>query len=322
MKPTVDIVVIEKQTALERYTRRALNVDFLEYIEHGGGNLEDLKSAHADHVRCRSQLEQELKGLGLKFVRWNLDELTEQGLPFFHIHSPNLLQPRLKLVLTLGGDGTLLHGSHFVGGNIQLLGINSCPAHSVGALCGADEYSLSNKIGAVLNKHETPVMVRRLLVEISEGSTPPLALNDVLICNQHPAATSRYQLTVARGSHQQHETQLSSGLWMSTAAGSSAAVASYGLPRLPLSSSNALLAVREPYARGGRYLLNGLQVDLDKDSVTVFSKMRVGLVCTDGPDHCAMMGFGTQLRISSPTWASLQLISKASSDSAEQGAPL
>ena len=317
MKIDAAVLVVEKQTALERYTRRALNVDFLEYIEQGGGSLDALKQAHQDHVACRTALLDYLQEKNVSHVIWNLDELSQREIPFFH-SSADGIQTQIGLVLSLGGDGTLLHASHYVGGTAtSLLGINSCPDHSVGALCGAgpvgSESDFRHALDKILGNSSAPRTVQRLSATLSEGPVLPLALNDILLCNQHPAATSRYEVRVQRKNQEPLvEGQHSSGLWVSTAAGSSAAISGYGLPLLPLEGKDALLAIREPYQRQGKYLLDGLQIPLQDQTIEVFCKMRAGLVCVDGPDHCALLGFGTTLRLQSPNWASLQLFSKAS----------
>jgi NAD+ kinase len=328
----VDIVVIQKQTALERYTRRALNVDFLEYVEQGGGSLDDLRESHDDHVAARRVVKEAIAARGLTCVLWNLDELALRGLspyrPAF-ASKPGTpgLRPRKRLVIALGGDGTLLHASHYVGEDTLLLGVNSCPPHSVGALCAATAPTFSTLLDAALSGDATVVPTRRLLVSTSEGHALPLALNDLLLCNQHPAATSRYQISVvqecavpteAEGTclPLRMEAQLSSGLWVAAPAGSSAVIRGYGMPQLPLGSRSFLLAVREPYlgveerafAPSGGYQLDRLTLDGDAESLSLFCRMRTGLVCVDGPDNGIRLGFGARVTISMPAETALRLI--------------
>ena len=70
---------------------------------------------------------------------------------------------------------------------------------------------------------------------------PEAALNDVLIAHQHPAATSRYLVRLGRIS----ETHRSSGLWVSTPAGSTAGIRSSGGAVLPLRSRRLQFRARE-----------------------------------------------------------------------------
>lgn len=131
----------------------------------------------------------------------------------------------------------------------------------------------------------------------------PLALNDVLFCNSHPAATSRYEVSVFEDSAQPKleralhpddtelerrillEEHVSSGVWVSTAAGSSAAISSYGLQRLPLSSRRYLVAVREPYFRPGTLCtLTRSSLDGCHQTLQLRSHMDKAIVAVDGPD--------------------------------------
>jgi NAD+ kinase len=333
----VDVVVIQKQTALERYTRRTLNVDFLEYVEQGGGSLAHLRDAHEDHVAARHVVQKTLAKRGLSFLLWNLDELSEKAMSPYKpaglrgVEPSAGLVPRRKLVVSLGGDGTLLHASHFVGGDVTLLGVNSCPPHSVGALCAATADTFPEVLDAVLSGTAPLVNTRRLLVTTSERHALPLALNDLLLCNQHPAATSRYQISVTVNLDEEAtstpgtsvplrtETQLSSGLWVAAPAGSSAVIQGYGLPPLPLQSSSFSLAVREPYVgleelriarRQGQagYALDRLTLDGDTESLTLLCRMRTGLVCVDGPDNGVRLGFGARVNISLPAAGAVRLV--------------
>lgn len=330
---SADVIVVQKQTALERYTRRALNVDFLEYVEQGGGSLEDLKVAHDEHTETREVVLQALAARGLSTVVWNLDELSASGTPFFLPASGGFgrstategLVPRKRLVVSLGGDGTLLHASHHVGGDVRVLGVNSCPAHSVGALCAAKRESFARMLDDVLSGATKALSTRRLLVETSENHRLPLALNDVLLCNQHPAATSRYQISVVPEADEngcvplRTEAQLSSGLWIAAPAGGSAVIRGYGMPVHPLGSRTFQIAVREPYFASGvspsqpppQYTIDRLELDGDRESLALFCRMRAGLVCVDGPDNGVRLGFGARVRLSLGESTALLLVPPA-----------
>lgn len=326
--PAVDVVVVQKQTALERYTRRALNVDFLDYVERGGGSLEHLREAHDEHVETRERVKADLTARGLTSVIWNLDELSAAGLEFWLPREGGVddasgggrnrrLRPRTGLVVSLGGDGTFLHASHYVGGDVSILGVNSCPAHSVGALCAAGRDTFASHLDEVLSGSAPLVRTRRLWVRTSENHQLPLALNDLLLCNQHPAATSRYLISVVHGQADEDgsvpfrsESQLSSGLWVAAPAGSSAVIGGYGMARLSLGSSRFQLAVREPYLEVGAspYQIDRLSLDGDQQTLSLFSRMRAGLVCVDGPDNGVVLGFGARVMVSLPAEAVLSLV--------------
>lgn len=310
---TPDLYIIQKQTALERYTRRPLNIDFFEYLEKAGQDVKSLVSAHDSHVATRDALLTVLNKLGLSFELMNLDELQEKKFLFF---DPALghsgFRPSKKLVLALGGDGTLLHASHYVGGDVCLLGVNSCPEHSVGHLCDARASNLEERVSSCIEKKATCSEVRRLKVALPGLQHLPLGLNDVLFSNRHPGATSRYELKVKGATSDddiESERQLSSGVWIAAPAGSTAAISSYGLPRLELTSPKFLIAVREAYLPEGKSLaLQKKVLDGNSEKLEIFCRIRQGIVCVDGADSCVHLGFGDTIEISLPRDCSLNLL--------------
>jgi NAD+ kinase len=89
--------------------------------------------------------------------------------------------------------------------------------------------------------------VQRLQVAIGRRRLGEPVLNDVLYCAENPAVTTRYLLSCPAGA----EEQRSSGLWISTPAGSTAALRSAGGDPMPLDADRFAFRVREPYAPPG-----------------------------------------------------------------------
>ena len=293
-----DVVIIQKQTAFERYKKYITDTE-----------------AHNTHVESRKILLNSLDELKMTYVLLNLDELKQSRLNFFAENSEHTgIYTKQKLVISLGGDGTLLHASHHVGGSVKLLGINSCPKNSVGHLCAAEPQDIKKILQEILiDKKECTKTVKRLRVKVETNYNIPLALNDILISNHHPAATSRYQISILDKQMRvlQCEKQLSSGLWIATAAGSTAAIASYGFPPEPISSHKIFSASRELYvAKGEVSQLGKFILDGQTQSLSIFSRMRHGLVCLDGSDFSVQFGFGETIEISSPDSASLLLVQR------------
>ncbi len=313
MQSEVDVYIIQKQTTLERYTHSKLNVDFFDYLERDKQTPVPLQQAHNDHVKSRELLIKSLEKYSLSYKVFNLDELYENNICYYNDKCDNSgLRPKKNLVISLGGDGTLLHASHHVGGDVCLLGINSCPEHSVGHMCPVIPKYIDKTIECFINNKYKVKNVRRLKLEASRKQSLPLALNDVLLCNRHPAATSRYQLSICSllGNQElQSEKQLSSGLWVSTSAGSTAAISSYGFDKTDITSADIHVAVREPYTPRNESLnLQKFNIDGNEKSLLFFSRMRQGLVCVDGPDSCAHLGFGDTVHMSLPQECSIKLI--------------
>jgi NAD+ kinase len=154
-----------------------------------------------------------------------------------------------------------------------------------------------------------PLSTPRLHIKSSQKENYPLALNDILFGHSHPAATSRYQISILSHTQESIDKHKSSGLWIATPAGSTAAIASYKLPILPLTSQKFLLAIRERYFGSIQIpsvhhrILNG-----QTEWVEIICKMRQGLLSIDGPDDTYSIVFGQSLLFSLPQVAHLWII--------------
>jgi NAD+ kinase len=318
-----DVVIVRKRSARERH----------------GSDLEQHRASHDALLQVVHNLRDLFVARGLTPKIMTIDELMHSGVPFHKSrHDDGVilggLQPRQGLVLSVGGDGTLLHTSHFIGGTTRLMGVNAVPKRSVGHLCYAKDNSFNRTVDSILEGKLEPRHVSRLEVQphtqpplgvghgakdtVSDGVQPlkalPLSLNDVLFCNSHPAASSRYTLRVLQhepGAESQQpwhpsswstacsEQQVSSGLWVSTAAGSTAAISSYGLQRLPMESNKFLLAVREPYFRPDTLsTLTRATLDGGTQSIVIESSMPSAMVAVDGSDFTATLQRGQSVWLS------------------------
>ena len=151
------------------------------------------------------------------------------------------------LVVVVGGDGTVLHVSHLVG-DAPVLAFNSAPHASCGFLTVATCDLAEAYISAALSDRLPATFLQRMKVEVDGRTATDRVLNDCLFSNACPASTTRYALR--RGSVA--EEHFSSGVWISTAAGSTAATHAAGGRILPLGSHRLQFVVREPYELGPR----------------------------------------------------------------------
>jgi NAD+ kinase len=183
-----------------------------------------------------------------------------------------------SLVVTVGGDGTLLAASHNVV-DVPVLGVNSSPRYSVGFYCGARRTAIGRSLGDALSGKISRVRLARMCVCHNGQVRSRRVLNEALYCHRAPAATSHYILQ-----HQsKREVQRSSGFWVGPAAGSTAAQRSAGGKVLPLTSRKLQVVVREPYtANAKRHRLFVFTVAAGKQ-VIVQSKMQSAGVYLDGP---------------------------------------
>lgn len=200
---------------------------------------------------------------------------------------------RARFVVSVGGDGTLLTASHFVPAAGTLLGVNSAPRDSVGYLTLAQRASLPRTLAAIASDQLRPVPVTRLAVKLDGVTLPEAALNDVLFAHQHPAATSRYLVRLGR----QSETHRSSGLWVSTAAGSTAGIRSSGGAVLPLRSRRLQFRARELYRRPGAVHALASGFLAPGADLVVESQMDAGWLYIDGSRVSYPFPFGARAEI-------------------------
>lgn len=184
------------------------------------------------------------------------------------------------VIVVVGGDGTVLDASHSVR-NAPIIAINSDPERSVGVFCACAAEDARRAAKRVKNHQAIPTTLHRMRVTLNGEDFVYPALNDVLVANAHPAMMSRYVLTAGTIS----ERHASSGMWISTPAGSTGGIRSSGGTVLPISGRMLQYLVREPFnprgsayrlSRGVRHLYEGLRVQ---------SLMRGGRVYIDGPYH-------------------------------------
>jgi NAD+ kinase len=181
------------------------------------------------------------------------------------------------LVIAIGGDGTVLGSSHYMRQS-ALLGVNSAPGDSVGHFCSLNRKTFAEGFDAILSDSWRFVELARLQVILDNRPLPELAINDVLIAHDCPAATTRY--LIEAGGRQ--EEQRSSGVWISTAAGSTAGIRSAGGRVMPLRSRRLQFFVRELYREPNRsYQLTRGMIEPGED-ITIASKMSDGELYLDG----------------------------------------
>jgi NAD+ kinase len=150
---------------------------------------------------------------------------------------------RYDLVVSLGGDGTFFAAARYVNNHTPILGINSDPSSSLGLWTCADRDNFQGPLEAALAGRLPAVTLNRMAVVINGKEIPQRPFNDVLFAHRNPAAMTRYRLSV----NGRLEDQKSSGLWVATAAGSTAAIRSAGGRRMPVTSRLLQYLVREPY---------------------------------------------------------------------------
>lgn len=259
------VIVVSKQSAYAKFVEEDRDPRVRALVRRADPSVRRWKHAHQEHVRTLETVESVLAALGMK--SWIL-----RG-PHVAFDARDA-----ALVVTVGGDGTLLAASHHVD-KVPLLGVNSAPDHSIGFFCAARRSNVTKLLGQALEGKLPRVDLARMQVKMDGRVVSRHVLNEALFCHAIPAATSRYILRFGRRS----EEQRSSGLWIGTAAGSTGAIRSAGGSILRLESQQLQLVVREPYQGETKpYRMEKLVVP-EGGAISVQNKMNDGRLFLDGP---------------------------------------
>ncbi|HEV8321211.1 MAG TPA: NAD(+)/NADH kinase [Myxococcota bacterium] len=230
-------LVVFKRSSLQIYAEEGADPAVRAVLRGGGALARALREADAAHRGTIAAVETVLRAEGVAFKRVVASAARTRS-------------ERADLVVSVGGDGTFLDAARLAQAT-PVLGVNSDPARSVGRFCAATRGEFRRVLRAFLAGRLTPVRLCRLRATTRRAGGQDDALNDLLIAHHSPSSTTSYVLTTsaARAS----ERQRSSGLWISSAAGSTAAIRSAGGRVLPLRSQRLQFVVREPYrGRDGR----------------------------------------------------------------------
>ena len=280
-RPRIDsALVVYKKSAFDLYViGRA-----------GSGEIPDaatrraMLTAHENNARCIEEVKRVLDEAGVKFRATSRADLhpiatSTNGVP--------------DLVIPVGGDGTFLEASHLVTRGL-IMGVNSSPDHSVGFFCTATRETFADRLRRALDGRLSITPMARLQVDIEGERVPHLALNDVLLTHQNPGATSRYVLKIGA----REEMQRSSGVWIATAAGSTAGIRTAGGALLPIRTDKIQYAVREMYTPPGERkpkLVRGAVAG--RPGIRVVSRMADGALFVDGPRHRYPLQIGTRVSV-------------------------
>lgn len=238
MSPASTVIVAKQslwaQLGLDDASKRReyarAHVDRLK--AHFPDKLERIHRAHQEHAKCLSTLRQCLADHG---VHADLIERKRE-----ENQSRSINRPELRTLISVGGDGTLLTTGQWIQRpEVTCVGVRSSSL-SVGKLCAFDglcEQSLQQLARSIAQHCLETYQAARFascIERYADGkrvfSRP--VLNDALYSPANPAVTARYQLSLARTDAQPEDSvaheHKSSGIWIATATGSSAAISAAG----------------------------------------------------------------------------------------------
>lgn len=275
-RPIRRILLVYKRSVYQKYVLDEDNAHIRNLMRSKDVTARTLKDAHRQHHRALDSV---------------IDELSRHRVPY-DVETRHRLQnlDAYDMVFSVGGDGTLLRTSHFIR-NQRIMGINSSTRYSVGALCSVTHDKFRTKLEDIMAGRYRIKRVYRMRVAINGRRIPILATNDVLYTNISPAATSRYLIQYGRV----REEHKSSGIWISTPIGSTAAIHAAGGVAQKLSERRLQFKTREPYQ--GIYspykLIHGYVPARRK--LVVLSKMVNAMVFVDGPNDAYRISYGDRV---------------------------
>lgn len=283
----MNVLLLKKRTssATQRESLRALEKrgvvppDYLQQIER----------ADVEHVETLDKVQEILAATNCQVTE--LHQTQSDPWP----------AGKFELVVTVGGDGTVLNASYFLqdSNNPLVIGIRSSQS-SVGRLCafdydGLEHFSTCLKAGVEVQRLE----LQRLRAEVTCNKTgkkqlSKAVLNDFLYTNSNPAAMTHYIIKFA----QRWESHKSSGVWIATPTGSSAALQAAGGETKDFTDNCFQFQVRELYQSSGNYI-GGCEFDLQQNKLTICSLCERSLLALDGHHHALFLQYGDAITFKS-----------------------
>lgn len=258
------VLVIHKDSTYQTQALEKKDPRFLKLLAEGSEVVKTVSKAHEQHLQSLDQVVAALAARGIAC------DVVSRAEPF-------QIAADVDLIITVGGDGTFLHSAREAS-NIPILGVNSAKPSSLGHFCLADGDTIGEVLDSIISGKRRWHRLARLQLVLNGEPLPVPVLNEVLVHDVHPAGPCDYILTIGDTT----EVQSTSGIYISTASGSTAVNRSAGGRILPITQRQFLYLVREPGMRPG------VQWKLRKGAlsphsvVKIVSRMADGRVFADG----------------------------------------
>ena len=240
------ILIVDKKTKFDSLTEEDLSTLSPEHRSK-------IKRVDFDHKQAVHMFKQDLLHNPLLYINKEKGKVKCE-YTFLNMSEvdPEMDFDQFDAFVSIGGDGTALFLAKFIK-NQPLVAINSDPETSVGHICKHQvnknfndswdflHYQLSNSIRHVNGLFKCDA-IPRLMLSI-DNKIMGTFLNDALFTNENPAEMSVYEISVLK----KLEIQYSSGLWISTAMGSTGAIKSSGVTPVDKKEKVLLWKTREPF---------------------------------------------------------------------------
>lgn len=259
-----NVLILHKKTTYQIQAEEYKDERFLKLLEEDHESIKRVRLAHEEHIATIEAVEKELAKRGIKF----------RSIARADLHGT---VTDVDLMISVGGDGTFLDASHFVD-SVPLLGVNSSSSSSFGHFCRANKDVFGNVLNQIIEGKMKPEKILRLELVLNGTVVPEKVLNEVLVAHSNPAATSRYFIDL----HGHKEEQRSSGIWVSTAAGSTGSLRSAGGVVQRIVDNRYQFRIREACIRPGENWKHVAGFVEREEPMTITSMMRTGTLFIDG----------------------------------------
>lgn len=267
------ILVVAKKSMYEVYGLERKDPGFLAVLKNDPCHANNLMRSHEENRRA---------------IEMVLEYLSSRGLSF--IVSSDLTPPQeeVSLIVSVGGDGTLLAASHLAE-NVPVVGVNSRPGSSIGRFCPADRGNFRRVLDSIFSGRREARELMRMDIWVNGVHRSPHVLNDLLFAGTTPASAVMYNIRL----DEVEEYQRSSGVWVSTPAGSTAGIHAAGGRKMPLSEEKMQFLVREPYR--GKGIEYRLQRGIFRDGLSITNLTPDGIAYLDGARIQLRLAYGDVL---------------------------
>jgi NAD+ kinase len=276
---TPRILVVFKKSSFQIYVEEHGDEHVRDLVRRRSPAVANLLLAHREHELCLATVRRTIERMRLRVTyRYRSRKLATRGF---------------DLVVTVGGDGTLLEAARSIE-STPVLSVNSSPSRSIAAFSACAATTFGDCLAEYLAGRARVTALARLAISIDEPPQRERALNDALFCHRNPGAMSRYQ--IAHGGRS--EEQRSSGVWVATPCGSTAGIRSAGGQIAPLRSPRLQFRVRELFCPPNTtYHLTAGFVAVG-ETLELVSEMRQGVVFVDGPHRVLSWSLGAKAIVS------------------------
>lgn len=261
------VLIVNNRTHYQKFILDKKQSLYKNLLRSKNPSVATWKKMHAEHLTSLENTERILHLLGIQTRVIDRSQLKNWSPQF----------SKYDLIVSMGGDGTFIETSHYTR-KTPLLGVNAAPSESTGALCRARLSNFMSLIIDLLSDVQKPIRVPRLSVKINGKLLPIPALNEILFSNYCPGGTSRYLVAWGK-TIEEHK---SSGFWVATGAGSTAAIRSAGGKALSITDERIQYQVREAFIEKRRKNVHLGGVLAKGKQFKIYSKMNQACLFIDG----------------------------------------